>query len=559
MADSKNASQIYLNAIRQQLPRVLSLMDRERYSPTRGCMDRTFWSWKFVDYPDARFQEGLCFLAFMYATDFEGNELHRNPRLLQWIAGGFEYWCDIQRSSGDFDEAYPFESSLAATGFTSFYVSEAYRFVEKDLPGTTALRFRNSLTLAGDWLMVNDENHGFLSNHLAVAATALYHAYQITGEQRFEARARYFLQNILDHQSDEGWYDEYGGADPGYQTHGSFYLARYLELSGDERLLSSLDKSFRFLAHFIHPDLSVGGEYTSRNTQTYYPAAFEMMADRSPTASWIADTMLPVVKTHSAAGLGSVDIYNYFPLLNNCVFAYCGASTNEGRRLDHKQPSPESGVHYFPAAGLLKIRKARYDLYLGVNKGGVLKLFDRSRCKLVLSDCGYIGKLRSGQILSSQWSVKGRKVAVAEDTITLNGSFYQLSRQVMTPYRFLAFRIFNLTLGRFRRPAYWIKALLVKFLIYRKKDLDMYFERHIELNDDGIKIVDSLRAGPNVSVAELIQADLFTTIHMGSSRYYIPNELSTGDMNGVGEIIELDALTTGVTRTRIAKLSSEEN
>ncbi|MCZ6672123.1 MAG: hypothetical protein O7C75_04210, partial [Verrucomicrobia bacterium] len=276
----------YQSALRNQAVRVLSLFDREDYSPTFGCGDRTFWAWKFVDFPGARFQEGLCYLSFLYATEFEGNEFHRSEKLLKWIAGGFDFWAKIQRSSGDFDEAYPFERSLAATSFTSFYLAEAFIFIGDDLPAKTAERFHTALEKAGDWLIANDETHGFLSNHLAAAAAALYHASRITGHDRFLDRSNYFLEKILTHQSTEGWYDEYGGADPGYQTHGSFYLSRIYQLSGDEKLMESLERSFQFLAHFVHPDGSLGGEYTSRNTQTYYPAAFEMFAAQNPVASW---------------------------------------------------------------------------------------------------------------------------------------------------------------------------------------------------------------------------------------------------------------------------------
>ncbi|MCH8150116.1 MAG: CoA transferase, partial [Planctomycetes bacterium] len=184
-----------------------------------------------------------------------------------------------------------------------------------------------ALEQAGNWLCVHDERHGFLSNHLAAAAGALAHAHRICGHSRFEDRGRHFLGKILDHQSDEGWFDEYGGADPGYQTHGSFYLARYLDLTGAGELIDSLKRSFAFLAHFVHADGSLGGEYASRNTQTYYPAALEMMADRSEGAKWIAETMRPSVATLAAAGLGSVDAYNYFPLLNNAVFAYLACMT----------------------------------------------------------------------------------------------------------------------------------------------------------------------------------------------------------------------------------------
>ncbi len=522
----RQAHRVYLEAIRNQAVRVLGLMDREEFSPTCGCLDRTYWAWKFIDFPGARFQEGLCVLSFLYAVPFEDNSFYNNEKLRRWIAQGFDFWSKIQRPSGDFDEAYPLERSLAATAFTAFYLGEAWKFMGEDLPAATADRFRSAMLRAGDWLTRNDERHGFLSNHLAAAATALYHAFLITEEDRFEQRSRYFVDKILRHQSSEGWYEEYGGADPGYQTHGSFYLARYLELSGDKAVAESLERSFQFLVHFIHPDLSLGGEYASRNTQTYYPAAFELMSTQSPSASWIAKEMLPTVDNLAAVGLGSVDIYNFFPLLNNYVFAYLGAKRNQDNALRPQAPSIESGVVHFPRAGLLKIRRPRYDLFVNLNKGGVLKLFDREKRRLVFNNCGYIGRLRNGKTFSSQWRDATRKIELSDSEVCVEGYFYQISRPLMSPAKFLAFRVFSLTLGRVKRAAYWIKSLLVKVLIYRKRQLDLHFVRRIILHEDGIEIFDRLQGGLRDEVDRLAPGQVFTTIHMGSSRYFIPNELT---------------------------------
>lgn len=539
--------EVYLGALRREAVRILSLLDRESYSPTYGCMDRTFWAWKFVDFPGARFQEGLCYLSFLYSTEFRDNAYYRNPKLLEWIAGGFDFWAGIQRDSGDYDEAYPYERSLAATSFTGFYLGEAWQLVGEDLPEETAARFKTAIAKVGDWLIANDETHGFLSNHLAAAAGALYHAYLVTGEKRFELRSWYFLQKILDHQSEEGWYDEYGGADPGYQTHGSFYLARIYQLSGDERLLESLERSFKFLAHFIHPDGSLGGEYTSRNTQTYYPAAFEMLADKSATASWIAQQMRPSVESLAAAGQGTVDIYNTFPLLNNTVFAYRALVENQDRALEPKGPSPAPGIVHFPKAGLLKVRKAQYDLFLGLHKGGVFKIFDRDTRQLVLSNSGYIGRLENGKSFSNQWNDPEREVKVKGDRVTISGGFYQTSRPVMDPYRFVAFRLFSLTAGRFKKAAYWLKALLVKVLIYKKKEVDVTFTREFELREDGIDVVDQLK-GDAPGVVGLEPGENFTTIHMGSSRYFVPHELKSVAPSDFWQPVPVEELRQGVTR-----------
>lgn len=549
---------IYARGIRARLPEVLGRMDRDRFSPTHGCMDRTFWAWKFTDFAGARFQEGLCALSYAWSGALGDDELAHNERLLDWIAGGFTWWRRIQHASGVLDEAYPFEASLAATAFTGHYLGEARGFLDGALPPAVEAEFREGMALAGRWLVDNDETHGFLSNHLSAAATALLHAWRVTGEDLYEHRARHFLQRILDHQSDEGWYDEYGGADPGYQTHGSYYLARAAELTDDAALAASLraslDRACAFLAHCVHPDRSLGGEYASRNTQTYYPAAFEMLACDSGSAAWIADEMRPAVESLSAAGLGSVDAWNLFPLLNNAVFAH-RAVVGRARPVAAPAPPAPEDVH-FPGAGLVRIRRERYDAIVGTHKGGVVKVFDNRTRTLAFSDCGYVGRLKGGARFSSQWLEPGREVEVATDSVRVTGRFYQTSRPVMRPLEFGLFRLFSCTVGRWPAMARWVKGLLVKALIHKKRELDLSLERRIRFLDDGIAIDDALRGGLGERIDELVRGDAFTTIHMGSSRYFVPHELEPARVEPAEFLdpVPADRLAAGVTRSARVRL-----
>jgi len=459
---------MYAQTILEQAPRVLSLMDREALSHTAGCCDRTYWAWKFVDFPGARFQEALCVMGFLYTIKFENNCYFGNENLLEWIELGLKFWSKIQYADGSFDEAYPFERSLAATAFTTFYIGEALEFVGKGLSNDTMSRVRQTMAKSGDWLVQNDETHGFLSNHLAAAVAALLHVYRVTGDKKFKKRSRYFLRKIFDHQSSEGWYEEYGGADPGYQTHGSFYLTRYWEFTQDQELYESLGRSVTWLSHFIHPDGSLGGEYTSRNTQTYYPAAFEKLAQYHSGAAWIADTMRPSVFNAAAAGIKCVDIYNYFPFLNNLVFAYLARQDDQASRPTPSPPSNQIGLTYFPKAGMLRMQTMFYDAFVGTFKGGVLKVFDRTRNRSVYSDCGYMGSLHDGRMISTHYHDLQRHIDVTNNRVEIHGNFFEISRPQMNPIRFFGFRLFNLTFGRLAFLGRWLKQYLVKVLIYRK-------------------------------------------------------------------------------------------
>ncbi len=529
---------------------MLSLLDREPFSPTLGCCDRVYWAWKFTDFPGARFQEALCTLSFLYATDFPENSYYSNPKLLGWIGSGLRYWSSIQYKDGSFDEAYPYERSLAATAFTTFYVGESLAFLHDALPADIRETTLEAMQKAGAWLCNNDETHGFLSNHLAAAAAALYHVYRLSGDKSFARRSQYFLGRILDHQSSEGWYDEYGSADPGYQTHGSFYLARLLQMNGDEALLNSLARSMDFIARFMHVDRSIGGEYASRNTQTYYPAAFEMLAGQNTAAGWIADFMRPGVCSGSAADLRCVDAYNFFPFLNNMVFAYLACSNDAGaNRPASLEPGQSRKLEWYPEAGLARIRAAHYDAYIGTAKGGVLKIFDRRDKSLVYSDCGYLGKLNNGRLITTQYLEKDRDVSVEEHKVRVSGTFYEISRPVMKPASFVGFRLFMLTAGRFPSWARWLKRYLVKVLIYRKHRLNIDFNRTITLTEEAVTVTDEISGPDGKRVASMLRGERFTTIHMGSSRYFINNELAENEHSG-DENIDCGELVTGMKLTR---------
>lgn len=550
---------LYRDAILREAPRVLGLMDRDPWSKTAGSCDRTYWAWKFVDYQGSRFQEALCVLAYLWSHPFPGNVYHGNEAVLAWIALGFERWAALQYRDGSFDEAYPFERSLAATAFTGFYVGEAYHWVQEHLPTATRSRTRDTLHRAGLWLTRNDESHGFLSNHLAAAAAALLQAERLDGHAPFAIRRQHFLDKILSHQSAEGWYDEYGGADPGYQTHGTFYLARIWQATRDETLLASLRRALPFQAIFCHVDGSLGGEYTSRNTQTYYPAAFEMLRGVDGVAAWIAETMRPSVEDQRAAGLRGVDAYNYFPLLNNHVFADLAVHDGEPALAPVEPHADETFVH-FEQAGLARIRRARYDAYVGTRKGAVLKVLDRRERRLVFADCGFIGRTRKGRLVSSQKQGGAREVRVAADGIDVEATFHAVSRPTMTPWRFVAFRVFMLTIGRFPTLARWVKKQLVRILITRNPGFALTLRRSIAFDDDGLVLCDHLEGKDGAKLTTLERGERFTTIHMGSSRYFVAHELleHPGTFSNEGNLATRD-LSRGVDLERRLTLNDRSS
>jgi hypothetical protein len=517
---TKASASVYWLAAQREVARMLSWQDREPFSQTYGCFDRTYWGWKLTDFPGARLQEGVYTLAHLYTNSSADNRLAGDPRALAWTRAGLQFWTRLQHADGSFDEAYPFEHSLAATAFTSFYAGEAYWRVREALGDDTAVK---TLERAGDWLCRNDEQHGVLSNHLAAAAAALYVIYRITGNARFEKRCWHFVGRIYDRQSAEGWYEEYGGADPGYQTHATFYLARIWQYTHDATLLASLRRAAAFLKHFIHPNGTLGGEYGSRNTEFYFPAGFEMLAPALPDAALVARFLRPRIAACQTAGLWAMDVYNFFPLFNNYLCAAEHVSPLE--HADATLPCQGVGEWYFPEAGLVVKSTSTWYAVIGLSKGGVLRIYDKANGQLAVSDCGYWARLVSGRVVSNQTLNRAPQWRHESDAWRIDSQFAPISQRLQSPWLFMAFRFFSITLGRSQTVAYWLKEQLVRVLVRPRRPVRLRLVRRVRFQSDAIAIDDEVTLGRGLRVIELRRGRKFSSIHMGSSRYFQYQEL----------------------------------
>lgn len=517
-------AEIYQKLALGEAKRLVSLLDREPFSPSSGCFDRAYWSWKFNDFPGARFQEGVYALAHLYARPFPGNEFAGMAAVLEWVRAGFRFWSQIQYEDGSFVEAYPNERSLAATAFTAFFLSEAFLLVRDELPPAELASLKVTFLRAADWLTKNEETHGVLTNHLAAAAASLHLIGKIFEEPRFLARSRYFLERIYAHQSPEGWYEEYGGADPGYQCHATFYLARLWQHSGDAALLESLRRSLAFEKYFIHPNRTLGGEYASRNTEFYLPAGFEILAHELPDAALIAGFMRESVANQEAVGLAMMDAHNFFPLLNNYLFAAAQAAALPAT--EAKLPCESVEAAYFPDAGLYVKSNQHYYAVLGLAKGGTLKVYAKRDRRLLHSDAGYYARTSAQKIFSQQSLTRHGRWSVVGERVQVSAPFYAASRRLPDPWTFFGFRGFMLTFGKFPLLARWVKRLLVAVLVSERRSAPLALAREVEFGEREISLADEITLTGDTIVTELATHPKFTTIHMGSSRYFQRQELA---------------------------------
>jgi len=498
----------YLPAAEHEFGRALSLLDMEPGSGSRGSFDRTWWGWKFTDFSASRLQEGAFTLAWLLTSPLAPPRFRDHPRLIDALTDAALFWTRLQHDDGSFDEAYPFERSLAATAFGTFYVGLAIERAGTRLPTDARESVQRALAKAGRWLAANGEYHGVLSNHLAAAAAALQIACDVTGDRSFLAARDRYLDIIRAHADpEEGWMREYGGADPGYQSCGLFYLAEIWRRTKDPQLLDDLKRSCGFLAWFAHPDGTMGGEYASRGTKFAWPAGFEILAQVCDDAAAVAAHLRTCAASRRGIGPSVADTWNYFPLLNNALIAAEAASVLADAPALPWQPNAVRRL--FPRAGLLVHRHDDRLVAVGLNLGGALKVWRLPGGQLNYEDCGY----NVGQA-TTQSDSKWHQVDPA--TFQVDAPLARLPDLRMAPWRFLAFRAFMLTIGRFPTVARSIKALLVKVLIGRRPLENGRLSRRITfLPDQSILIEDELFGIAQAPTAVARQVP----VHMGSARY----------------------------------------
>ena len=516
---------------------LLSVQDRDPFSPTYGCFDRRYWAWKLVDFPESTFQRNVYPLAW-YLKSRPGAQMEE--ALVKSIIAGLSFAEKIQHKNGSFDQAFPNEFSFGATAFLLHPTLEAFKTIAEFLPEQEQKKNQRSFYRAAEFLSAYNETHGHIANHLAGGVLSLYSAADMFSEPRFAARADLILEKILSRQSSEGWFVEYEGADPGYQSLCVYYLAQVHRLRPSAKLKQSLESAVNFLSHFIHPDGTYGGEYGSRRTAVYYPGGLALLSNEIPMASSMTRIMLDSILSRHTVTIQDVDMGNIAPLLSNYVLAI---SSHDKKTVD--APLLPCELDFlktdFPEAGLFIRGNARYYSVLGVSNGGVLKVFDRVERKTLWNDAGFVGQDMKNRWVTTQMTVLDNKVQIDGTSISLNVPFYIMRRELPSPWRFVLLRLLNLTAMMNVTLGNWVKAILANMLIVGKSRLPLSLKRVVKFSADSVEVSDSIRSASSFKLKGLSYGQPFVSIHMASAKYF-ENE---GNVNFEGIQVPIEKLNEG--------------
>ncbi len=538
---------IYAQKALSQIPRLLSNLDRTPYSPTYGCFHRDYWLDKTSDFPDAVRQFAVHALAMVYVYDFPSNIYKEQPKIRDWAIAALDFWAGLQHGDGSFDEFYPYERGwVGPTAFTTFTSIEAYRLLQANMSDEIAQRVKQAIHKAAHFIAAGESEEDHLANHHAMACLAVWKAYELTQDSSLKQGYQQLWRGFLSyHNSNEGWSREYDGVDPGYLSATVSFLSKIYQTNPDPEILEVLQQSVEFAAYFVYPNGFYAGSMGSRNTLHFYPHGFEIMASQIPLAAAVAEKMLVALGEQK---LVSPEIISDRYVVYR-VPEFLQAYLDYQDRPAELAPLPwqrASFQRYFSQSRIFVANTPAYYTLANLAKGGVVKVFNQADGQLVINDCGLIGQLTDGRVVTSQWINPEYMCQADEQGWQVEGELQQVpSNKLFTPLKNVIFRTVLILLGWNSNFAHYLKGSIRKTLILGQRSVPVQFKRQFSLENDKICLVDELTAKGNINIKALSLGDEFFVRYVPQSRYFQTQELSVK-----GHIVEetvLKALNDGKT------------
>lgn len=518
--------EVYSKKALAQIPRLLSQMDRNPFSPTYGCLYRIFWHDRAIDFPSAFAQFSTHALALVYSHPFTDNPFYRNRRIRDWTIAGLDYCLKIQHHDGSFDEFYPNERGWAGpTAFLMVALISTYELLRDEIPESSLQKLRKSALRSARFLSQYEEE-GILANHHALAVLALYKIYQFLKEEWILQAVQRKIERLKSFASREGWFLEYDGADLGYLSATVSFLGKLFKAGyQDSELLELTRKAIEFCSYFLYPDNSFGGNIGSRQTVHFYPHGFEILAPKIPLAGAILDRVL--------SGIEQQKILT--PELQEDRYFICRLPEFLEACLDFApRPKPPPSLpyqekdfnRYFDEAGIQVFKTGNFYGVCNYKKGGVLKIFSISGEKLLYQNSGMTGVMSNGAMISTQWINPKTKITVHDpNKISVRGRFHQISNPYLTPLKMILFRIVLLAVGWNLKSAAWLKGQIRRKSSLGTKELTIEFQRTVWFSGTELKIDDQIELFGSQAPERMKTGGELLLRYVPQSRYFMPHDL----------------------------------
>ena len=123
---------IYHKIIKQNLPRVLELIDSDRTSISYGLGDRYYWAWGLIDFGNATYQGFAHGMSRLWVSGLWPYPTSKK-RFLERINALFLGAKTLTRKDGSLEEAFPNEGSYCVSALIAFDLLCALDLLSSDI------------------------------------------------------------------------------------------------------------------------------------------------------------------------------------------------------------------------------------------------------------------------------------------------------------------------------------------------------------------------------------------------------------------------------------------
>ena len=534
---------VYAKKSISQIPRLLTCLDRNPYSPTYGCFHRDYWLYKTSDFADAVRQFGVHALALVYKYDFPDNIYKGHQKIKGWTIAAILYWTKIQHKDGSFDEFYPYERGwVGPTAFTTYTICESYQIIKDEIGSKDKQIVEEAIRKAAYFIGKGETEEDHLANHHAMACLTLWKSYEVLKEEKIKELYRKAFNTFLSyHNEDEGWSREYDGVDPGYLSATVSFLGKVYQSNKDAELLKVLKQSVEFSSYFVYPNGFYAGSLGSRNTLHFYPHGYEILGNEIPLANSIAQKMLQGLAEGKLVPPEIMSDRYLFYRVPEFLLAYLDYTP---KIADHTLlPYEKKDLDlFFKRAGIFVKTSNNHYIIANLAKGGVIKAFNLKNGKPVLNDCGIVGQLADGRMVTSQWVDPTYKIDAFTNGWTVSGKFNLVpSNKLFSLFKNLLFRAILFVLGPVPAFAHYLKGKIRKTLILGQRNVPIEFMRSFKIENSVISLSDEIIIKDTVKFISLSIGDEFFVRYVPQSRFFQSQELEVeGKILGKKEIDKLN-------------------
>ena len=448
-----------MKSVNNSVKRIINFVDKNIHSSTYGLSDRNYWSWRTKDFNNGAFQ-CLIFSIACINNNETFNEIYKKYNqdgVLDKTYDAIKHgsFKELEKT-GSSQEAFPNENSFCVTGTLLFDLLSALEISNeiKDLNSNELLILKK----AAEFVSNNIETHAKIANHLlAGLASLIKYTNEIDSSNVIVHNGiKNISSNLKKLWHDEGWLEEYGGADIGYLTLSLQYL---IEIDNKyfpekEYWIKSI---YNFLTNFFHLDGSIGNFYGSRGSSIIYPSGFLQSSDKEVYEFFIKAYINNKIPIHH-----DLDDASFVPFINSLIR---GITNSNNLNKTQMKPLFNNGsfVKILQDAGFVIVMKENKQTIIDLNKAGME--FSYSYDSKTNTKLKAIRNIKSKKIycaLGSDFKIhdNGKKI-----TINISSQFYEINTEPLKSIELIASRLLI--------PFFMISPTILK--IVKKIAVSKYF------------------------------------------------------------------------------------